>query len=118
VMARKITISRSHADLFEVLSPLLIAMYEEFSELSKRKPEGVLNKQKVLTVNRLLKKCKQLMEREPALEFLDELDEVSMPQNSDVVLSLSQYVAAMKQFRVAHTHSDSLGSRDWNIPKS
>ena len=94
-MPKKDAIPQTKVDLFEVLFPLLRAMYEEFKELSKKKPEGALNKQKVFTVNRLLVKCKQLLEGEPSIEFLDQLDDVAMPQNSDVVLSLSQYVTAM-----------------------
>jgi hypothetical protein len=39
-----------------------------------------------------------VLESEESLEFLDLLDEEYMPKHSDVVLMLSQYVAAMTAF--------------------
>ena len=82
-----------------MLMPLLDAMYAEFKELSKKKAEGVLSKNKVNVVNRLLNKCRELLCDEPSLEFLDAFDDEQLPQNSDVVLALSQYAAALRQFR-------------------
>ena len=87
------------AELFEVTMPLLQAMYREFKELSKKKPEGVVGTAKIKIVNRLLVKCQEVLEAEPSIDYLDTLDEDDVPQNSDVVLMLSQYVAAMQQFR-------------------
>jgi len=82
-----------------VLMPMLNAMFAEFKELSKKKAEGVLSKNKVNVVNRLLNKCRELLRDEPSLEFLDVFDDEQLPQNSDVVLALSQYAAALSQFR-------------------
>ena len=39
-----------------------------------------------------------VLESEISINLLDLLDEDDVPQNSDVVLTLSQYVAAMEQF--------------------
>ena len=78
--------------------PLLTAMFNEFKELSKKKPEGVLNKRKVELVNRLLKDVLIILEDEPSRPYLDLLDEDDIPQNSDVLLILSQFEAAMKAF--------------------
>jgi len=74
-------------------------MYREFKELSKKKPEGAVGKVKIKVVNRLLTKCQEVLEAEASIDYLDVLDEDDVPQNSDVVLTLSQYVAAMQQFR-------------------
>lgn len=87
------------AGLYEVTEPLLGAMYGEFKEFSKKKPDETLNPPKIRVVNRLLSRCREVLESETSLSFLDLLDEDEMPQNSDVVLTLSQYVAAMRQFR-------------------
>ena len=87
------------ADLHKVTMPLIDAMHIEFKELSKKKPEAVLNKNKVKIVNRLLESCRKVLDSETSLNYLDLLDEDDIPQNSDVVLMLSQYVAAMKQFK-------------------
>src|SRR5512145_3136947 len=51
---------------------------------------------RMYSVNRLLKKCRETLHGEDSLDFLDVLDEDALPQNSDVVLMLSQYVAAME----------------------
>lgn len=83
---------------YETLKPLLEAMFREFGELSKKKPDGVLNKRKVEVVNRLLKDALVFLENEPTRPYLDPLDEDDLPQNSDVLLMLSQFVAAMKAF--------------------
>jgi hypothetical protein len=89
-------------NLYEVTMPLIKAMFDEFKELSKKKPEGAVNKSKIKVVNRLLGKCREVLQSELSIEYLDLLDEDDLPQNSDVVLMLSQYVAAMKKFHDDH----------------
>ena len=79
--------------------PLLNSMFHEFQELSKKKPDGALNKRKVEIVNRLLRDIHGILERESTSAYLDLLDEDDLPLNSDVVLMLSQTVAAMVIFR-------------------
>ncbi|MGA2636202.1 hypothetical protein [Methylocella sp.] len=83
---------------WENLSPLLRAMYKEFQELSKKKPDGQVGIPKVKIVNRLLDTVHKLLEGEPSATYLDLLDEDDLPQNSDVVLILSQTFAAMGAF--------------------
>lgn len=87
------------ANLHDVVMPLLSAMHQEFKELSKKKPDSVLSLSKVQIVNRLLESCRKVLELEQSLQFLDLINEDEIPQNSDVVLMLSQYVAAMNQFK-------------------
>ena len=77
-------------------------MYTEFKEFSKKKPDGAVNKAKIKIVNRLLEKCKEVLRDEMSSEYLDLLDEDDVPQNGDVVLMLSQYVAAMEQFHAVY----------------
>ncbi len=112
--AQKYTTSEK-ADLHDIVMPLLQAMYHQFQELSKKKPDAVLNNSKVKTVNRLLDSCRKVLESEQTLEFLDLLDEDNIPQNSDVVLMLSQYVAAMNQFHSTYYGRDEMGHRRWFI---
>ena len=54
---------------------------------------------KVKMVNRLLSSIYEVIDGEPNRAFLDLLDEDELPQNSDVVLVLSQAVAAMNAFK-------------------
>jgi hypothetical protein len=87
---------------FKTLLPLLEAMYAEFQELSKKKQDGQVGATKVKMVNRLLKAVHSVLENEPNHAFLDLLDEDDLPQNSDVVLILSQAEAAMKAFQAKY----------------
>ena len=98
-----VTIAAS-GETHENLMPLLQAMLREFQELSKRKPDSALNKRKVEIVNRLLQEIHNLLEGEPTSAYLDLLDEDDLPQNSDVVLILSQSVVAMERFRTRYYH--------------
>lgn len=111
---RRVT-TPQQAQAWEVAMPLIEAMYAEFKELGRKKPEGALSKPKIALVNRLLEKCREVLKGEDALEFLDLLSEDDVPQNSDVVLMLSQYVAAMKQFRTTHYGWDGT-DHAWALP--
>ena len=82
---------------YEMLNPLLHALYEEMKELSAKKQDLILNKLKVTTINRILRQIKELLKHQPTLEFTDLLDEETLPSNSDAVLVLSQFKSAMRQ---------------------
>ncbi|MGI2176379.1 hypothetical protein [Shewanella ulleungensis] len=84
----------------DTVMPLLDSMYLEFKEFSKKKPDAVVSKSKILIVNRLIMKVRVVLTDEASLEFLDLLDEDDVPQTSDVTLILSQYVAAMVEFKL------------------
>ncbi|MDR0438268.1 MAG: hypothetical protein LBH22_08225 [Bacteroidales bacterium] len=84
---------------FEMLEKLLVSIYDEMKEFSKKKPDEILNKFKVKNINRVLEQIKEILKREPTNEFLDLLDEESLPSNSDCILIIGQFNASMKQFR-------------------
>jgi hypothetical protein len=86
------------ASLYDTTRPLLDALYAEFQELSKKKPEAIVSESKVNVINRLLEDVRQVLKNEPEFKYLDLLVNDSLPQNSDVVLMLSQYKAAMETF--------------------
>src|SRR5262249_53357869 len=92
------TTTAEKVELYEVTMPLLQAMYNEFKDLSRKKPDGAVNKAKIKVVNRLLERCRDVLKDELSIDYLDLVDEDDVPQNSDVALMISQYVAAMKQF--------------------
>jgi hypothetical protein len=98
--------------LHDALVPLLKAMFREFQDLAKKKPDGILNKRKVEIVNRLLLDLLTVVEDEPQRRFLDLLNEEDLPQNSDVVLILGQFVAAMEGFRLKYKDGIGIG-REW-----
>lgn len=87
------------ANRYMVALPLLTSLYAEFDKLAKKKPDAVLNKQKLKAVKRIVDECRVILEGESSLQFLDEVHEDDIPQNSDTLLLLSQYSAAMKSFK-------------------
>jgi hypothetical protein len=94
---------------YEMLSPMLDSALNEMREFSKKKQDGVVNKTKISLLNRLLRHMKELLTDEPSNDYLDLLDEDMVPQNSDAVLILGQYRAAMNRFRSRHFKRDSTG---------
>lgn len=91
--------TKAGADQHDTMMPLLTAMYREFQDLAKKKPDSVVSKQKIKIVNRLLEDLRTLLKGEKSLQYLDLLEEDDVPQVSDVTLILSQYVAAMEAFK-------------------
>ncbi|MCF7811488.1 hypothetical protein K9N50_10925 [bacterium] len=85
-------------ELYETTAPLLEAIYGEIQTLSKKKPDGTLNQNKVKLINRLLTDIKTVISSEKADKYLDLINDEELPQYSDVVLILSQYSAAMRSF--------------------
>lgn len=97
---------------FDRLNPMLEAAHREMSELSKKKQDGVVNALKIKMINRLLTELADVIKDDPSHNFLDTLDEETLPQNSDVVLILSQWQAALKQFQTKHYGYDSTRSEN------
>ena len=97
---RKIKLTTNQdTEKYDMLSPMLYSALEEMREFSKKKQDGVLNPLKVKLINRLLTDIKNFLSSEQSIAYLDILDEETLPQNSDAVLILGQYRAAMDQFR-------------------
>jgi len=90
-------------DKYELLHPLLTSILFEVKELSKKKQDEPLNKLKVGMINKILSQIKaDVLNDDPSREFLDLLDDETLPTNSDAVLIIAQYDAAMKQFHEKH----------------
>lgn len=87
---------------FDMLFAILDSVFNEIKELSKKKQDGALNELKVKMTNRVLNKVKSVLNDDPTVEFLDLLDEEVFPTNSDAVLIISQFKAAMQQFKDKH----------------
>jgi hypothetical protein len=91
--------TKANAEQFDMIYPILEAVYDEIKELSKKKQDGALNETKVKMTNRILQKVKSILKNDPTVEFLDLLDEEVVPTNSDAVLIIAQFKAAMEQFK-------------------
>ena len=103
--------------MYDTISRLLQAAFNEVKEFSKKNQDELLNEKKVKMINRLLEKAKEVLKNEPTVEFLDLLDVSELPSNSDAVLTMSQYIFALDKFRIDHYQGgnwdiDLSGSRD------
>jgi hypothetical protein len=90
--------TNAQAQSYNTTRPLLDALYREMQELSKKKPDATLSDSKVKLINRLLEDVRAVLVKEVDFKYLDLLVTETLPQNSDVVLILSQYTAAMDRF--------------------
>jgi hypothetical protein len=95
-----------------MLAPMLTSVYEELKELSKKKQDGLLNGTKVKMTNKILVRVKAMLSDNPALEFLDLLDEETLPSNSDAVIIIAHYNSVLKQFRIKNSFYRS-GTYHW-----
>lgn len=94
--------TREQAATLELVSPLLTAVTSEMRELSKKKQDGILSTLKVRSINRLLTDVQEALGADPSVRYLDLLDDDDLPQNSDAVLVLTQWEAAVKQYRARY----------------
>jgi hypothetical protein len=87
---------------FEFLAPMLDSALSEMREFSKKKQDGIVGEMKIKIVNRLLTEIKGILAKEESVAYLDLLSEEQLPQNSDAVLVLGQFRAAMDNFSRRH----------------
>jgi hypothetical protein len=107
--------SRDKSESWEALNPLLKAMFKDFQELSKKKPNDPLNEKKVELVNRLLQPVLVILESELTRGYLDLLDKENLPSNSDVSLMLGQFMASMDAFRSKYYGYSDNHKHEWYI---
>lgn len=94
--------TKAESEDFEMLYPILESVFNEVKELSKKKQDGALNTLKVKMINRILERVKKILKNDPSVDFLDLLDEETLPTNSDSVLIITQFVSAMDQYKDKH----------------
>jgi len=94
--------TKAQVEQYDMLLPILESVFEEIRELSKKKQDGALNEIKVKMTNRILSKVKSILNDDPTIEFLDLLDEEALPTNSDAVLIIAQFKAALQQYKTKH----------------
>jgi hypothetical protein len=99
---------------YEMLEKLINSSFTEMKEFSKKKPDELLNKFKVTSLNRILGPIKELLKNEPTISFLDLLDEDTIPSYSDSILIIAQFQSAMHQFKSNyHGRSTQFENRRW-----
>ncbi len=87
-------------DRFEKLAAQLTGVYDEMSLLSKKSPTDAVNKFKLKLVNQKIADCNVLLSAKylPFDDF-DQFSEDDVPQNSDVVFIVSQYLQCLEKLR-------------------
>lgn len=104
-MARRVErspIARSAGDAYDATNAIFLAVQSEIKEMSRKKPDVVMNKFKVAQVNRILTDLHQFLNDEPEGKYLDLLDDDMLPQIGDAVVIMAQFDAALKQFWKRH----------------
>ena len=86
-------------DTYNAISEIFEGLLSEMRELSKKKPEVTLSKNKVEILNRMLKDLQNILKDEPEEKYLDLLDDETLPQTSDAVLVMVQYEKALVNFK-------------------
>ena len=100
--------TKTQAAEFDMLWPILKSLLAETKELSKKKADNPLNKLKVGMINKVLERIKVLLSTDPSVQFLEALDDETLPSNSDAIFIIAQYDAAMKQYKDKHYGYDGL----------
>lgn len=95
---RRIKLTKEDSEKYKILNEILLSVFNEMKDFTKKKQDEVLNELKVKKINQLLKDIKDLLSKEPSSHYLDLLDNETLPTNSDAVLILSQYYALMLIF--------------------
>jgi len=91
---------------FEMLWPILRKLLHETKDLSNKKPDTPLNKLKVGMINKVIEPLKVILSNEPIAQYLELLNDETLPTNSDAVYVMAQFDAAMQQFKDTHYRHD------------
>jgi len=83
---------------YQASTPIFEALIREIRELSKKKPDATMSTSKVKIVNRVLNDLLDILKPEPAGKYLEALDDESLPQVSDAVLTMVQFESALHSF--------------------
>lgn len=109
----KIKVTLEEVREYNLLLPMLTGLLKEVRELSKKKQEELLNKNKVRMINNILTRIKELLKDETSHDFLELLDDDSLPSNSDALFIMVQFDSAMLQFKSRYYRVDRLGHGTW-----
>ena len=103
---------------FEKLHIQIKDMYNELSSLSKKSPDGAINKFKLKFINQLIEEANQfLKERYKPFADFEKFEEEDIPFNSDVVMIISQYIKCLERFKYDNVKLLS-GNWYWNLSDS
>ena len=100
---------------FEKLHIQIKDMYAELSVLSKKSPDGAINKFKLKFINQLIETANQFLgDIYKPFDDFEKFDENDMLYNSDVVMIISQYIKCLERFKYDNVVRRS-GNWYWNL---
>jgi len=93
----------SDVDRFNKVVGQMASLRDEFAVLSKTKPDNALNEFKLGFVDEKLDEANHILsgDDKPFASF-EQFDTEKLPSNSDVLVTLSQYLACLERWRSAH----------------
>ena len=91
--------TNAKVEAFNASSGVFAGLMHEMRELSKKKPDATLSKNKVRILNRVLTDIVSVLQDEPEAKYLESLDDDELPQNSDAVLVMVQHEKALAAFK-------------------
>ena len=96
--------------VYSATNNIFLGLLKEIRELSKKKPDAIMNAGKVKIINRVLEDLKSILDGEPEAKFLDLLNDVDLPQTSDALLIMVQFETALESFKSKYFQSYKTGS--------
>lgn len=103
---------------FTMIYPMVKLVQNEMSTLSANLQDGVLNNLKFKLINNLINSARELLIKEPILEYLEQLDNEILPQNSDVVIILCLYIEALDQYTTKNKLYSHFGVYQWSTQEN
>jgi hypothetical protein len=91
--------TKASVEIYTASSPIFEGLLKEVRELSKKKPEATISSGKVKMINRVLEDLLVILKDQPAGKYLEVLDDATLPQMSDALLTMVQFESALKAFR-------------------
>jgi len=106
---------KNDVDIFDKLCGQVIGVYDEISLLSKKSPNDAVNKFKLSFINGLISQANDFLDDKykPFADF-SVFDEDTIPQNSDVVFILAQYLQCFEKLRADNLVQRS-GTWSWRV---
>lgn len=84
--------------IYHASNPIFDGLLKEVRELSKKKPEATMSPGKVRMINRVLKDLLVILSDMPAGKYLEPLDDATLPQMSDALLTMVQFETTLAAF--------------------
>jgi hypothetical protein len=84
---------------YQASTPIFEGLIKEIRELSRKKPDATMSASKVKIVNRVLNDLLNILKAEPTGKYLEILNDESLPQVSDAVLTMVQFESALEAFK-------------------